>query len=688
MKKNPVLIALLSCVSFAAAADSDPNNIETIVVTSDFRQATLDQLSASATIMDAQRVQSRQAEYLDEVLNVAPNVNFAAGASRGRFVQIRGIGERSQFSEPLNPSVSFLVDDFDFSGLGATGVLFDTRQVEVFRGPQSTLFGTGALAGAIKIVSAQPTEDQTSHLQLRAANKDSYRIEGATGSALSDTMRYRVSGVHNRSDGFIENTFLDRDDTNNIDETAARIALQWDLAQNATLDLNYRWYDIDNGYDVFSLDNTRESIADEPGYDEQQTHALSAKLTRNFDAGQLTMLLTHASHNLAYGFDEDWTYPEFHPGTYSSFDAYFRQIDTQTAELRFTSSAATRLFNDSTSWTLGAHFKGTEEALRREYTYANADFLSEYTPTTTALYGETQAQLLPDLALILGVRLENYEFDYADSQGLQQNHDTDMVGGKVALQYTAGDKLWYGSVSRGFKGAGINPAQRVSEDKRIFEEEYSWNYELGVKGPFIVPELTLRAALFYMRRDNTQVNDFDVEIRADGTPNFIDIIDNADLGTNRGAEAEISWQVNSIWQLQGSLGYLDARFEQYTNAKGEFVEEQRQAQAPRWTANLFSEVWLTDELSWRAEADFKDRYRFSDGHDVMSPSATLFNTQLHWEQENWSTTVWVKNLFDKTYYVRGFGGFSNDPRDNYAFDEPYYQLADGRQFGVTFNYRF
>ncbi|WP_218353146.1 TonB-dependent receptor domain-containing protein [Alteromonas lipotrueiana] len=686
MKKNPIMVALLSCMSFAATADE--TSIETIVVTSDFQKATLDQLSASATIVGEQRVQSRQAEYLADILNIAPNVNFAAGASRGRFVQIRGIGERSQFAEPINPSVSFLVDDFDFSGLGATGVLFDTQQVEVFRGPQSTLFGTGALAGAIKIVSAQPTEDQTSHVQLRAGNKNSYRIEGAAGQALSDSVRYRVSAVHNASDGFVENRFLNRSDTNNIDETAARLAVQWDIDNNTVADISYRWYDIDNGYDAFSLDNTRESFADEPGFDEQQTHAVSARVTQNFDAGQLTILATHASHNTAYGYDEDWVFPAFHPATYSSFDAYFRSIDTQTAEIRFTSSPSTRLFNNTTGWTLGAHFKGTDEALTREYTYAPEDFVSEYTPTTKAFYGETQSQLSQDLALIVGLRFENYDFDYADNQGMQQSHNTDMVGGKVALQYSAWEKLWYASVSRGFKGGGINPAQRVSSDNRFFEEEYNWNYELGVKGPFINSDITLRAALFYMQRDNTQVNDFDVEIRADGTPDFIDIIDNADLGTNQGFEAEANWQVNSRWQLQASVGYLDARFEQYTNAKGEQVDEQRQAQAPKWTANLFSDVVLTETLSWRAEIDFKDRYRFSDGHDVMSPSATLFNTQINWQQEVWSTTLWVKNLFDKTYYVRGFGGFSNDPRDNYAFNEPYYQLAEGRQFGITFNYQF
>ena len=120
MKKNAILLALLALPAFA----DDTSDIERITVSGDFRTATLDQLSASASVLSGNRLDSRQATYIDNVLSIAPNVNFAAGASRGRFIQIRGIGERSQFAEPINPSVSFLVDDFDFSGLAAAGVLF------------------------------------------------------------------------------------------------------------------------------------------------------------------------------------------------------------------------------------------------------------------------------------------------------------------------------------------------------------------------------------------------------------------------------------------------------------------------------------------------------------------------------------------------------------------------------------
>lgn len=669
-------------------SDSTPSDIERVVVSGDFRQTTLDQLSASATILDQERLRSRQPSHIDSVLNSIPNVNFAAGASRGRFVQIRGIGERSQFAEPINPSVSFIVDEFDFSGLAAAGLIFDTKQLEVYRGPQATLYGTGALAGAVKLSSNDVGSDAPDYVEARIGNKESYRIEGATGDDINTDWGYRVALVHNRSDGFVENTFLNRSDTANIDETALRFAVEGSVDERTTLALTYRWYDIDNGYDAFSLDNDNKTLSDEPGFDEHQTHAVSARSTTNTAVGDFILIATHASHNIAYGYDEDWTFTGFHPWGYTSFDAYYRDVETQTGEMRFVSSDSAALFDGMTDWTIGVFYKSTEEKLLRQYTYLDSDFASEYTPTTTAIYAQTESRLNENLVLVAGLRVENYDFDYADNNQLTRAFDTTMVGGKVALQYTQGDHFYYGSISRGYKGAGFNPDSRVNDNQRFFDEEYNWNYEVGVKGPLLTPDLIARAAIFYMDRKDTQVSDFDVITRDDGTAGFVDIIDNADLGTNKGAELELSWIASDAWQLDASVGYLSATFEGYTLADGTEVSEQRQAQSPKWTVNLYSEYALTDNMLWRVDVDYKSEYRFSDGHDVTSPSTTLVNSEIVVLHGDWQTSLWVQNAFDREYYTRGFGGFSNDPRDEYAFDEPYYQIGNGRQFGVTVKYAF
>ena len=67
-------------------------------------------------------------------------MNYASGSSRARYYQIRGIGERGQFIEPINPSVGPLYDGVDLSGVGTIANLFDVEQVEILRGPQGTVW--------------------------------------------------------------------------------------------------------------------------------------------------------------------------------------------------------------------------------------------------------------------------------------------------------------------------------------------------------------------------------------------------------------------------------------------------------------------------------------------------------------------------------------------------------------------
>lgn len=68
----------------------------------------------------------------------------------------------------------------------------------------------------------------------------------------------------------MENAYLDREDTNNIDELTAKAQLRWLISDSHTVDLNYMHIDVDNGYDAFTFDNSRVSLADEPGKDTQK----------------------------------------------------------------------------------------------------------------------------------------------------------------------------------------------------------------------------------------------------------------------------------------------------------------------------------------------------------------------------------------------------------------------------------
>lgn len=692
MNLKLTLIAASIILSTSIRAE-ELEEVERITVNSGFRSTSIQNLPASVSVIPEALIKDRQAQHIEEILNVAANINFASGASRGRFIQIRGIGERSQFSEPLNPSVGLLIDDFDFSGIAAIGTLFDVEQVEIMRGPQATEFGASAMAGVVSIKTAEADNDQQTKISTTLAEQGTWSIGAATGDAITDNLFYRVAVQQFQSDGFVENTFLQRDDTDNLDEFTARLKLKYLVSDHLTIDVNYQYFDIDNGYDAFSLDNDGKTRSDEPGFDRQETHAFGLKATQQNDWGQLVAIVNYATSDLAYGYDEDWTFEGFHPNGYSSVDQYFRDVDTTTIDLRALSGQESALFDGKTQWVLGLYAKTSDQQQLRQYTFADADFISTYEPKNYALYGQTDTQLNEKFKLTVGLRLDKFSIDYLDSNNFVSSSDESMLGGKVVLDYKLDSANIYGSVSRGYKTAGFNPDERVSDDKRIFDPEFNWNYEFGIKGDLEELDAFVRMAVFYMEREDAHVSDFDTLLREDGSTDFIDVIDNADTGTNWGVEIESAWQVNDAWSLTANFGFLDATFSKNEVTDQDLVvqRKQTQAQAPKRTLNLASQYYFTDQLSWRLEMDAKDSFRFSDGHEERSPSYELVNTSLSYQLETLTFTLWAKNLLDEVYYVRGFGGFSNDPRDGefgYDTPEPYFQLGDGRQVGISIDYRY
>jgi len=688
-KLNFVALSVLSCLGLSATAQEQ--EVEHILVTSDFREQKIQQSPKSITVVAEQDIEQRQAQTLEEILNLAPNLNFNSGAGRGRYVQIRGLGERSQFAEPMNPSVGILVDDMDFSGIAGVGTLFDVEQVEILRGPQGTEFGAGAMAGAVKVKTKDPSDAPEGKIAMSLAENNTWSLGAAYGDAITDKLFYRVAAEQYKSDGFVENIHLNRDDTDNLDELTTRLKLRYLASENLTLDFGYQYFDIDNGYDAFSLDNDNKTRSDQPGFDRQKTHALSFKADWDSEQGQVLLIANSSRSDVDYGYDEDWTFVGINPESeYSSTDHYFRERDTDSLDLRLISSEDKKLFNGSTDWVLGVYVKQTDEELLRQHTFASADFNATYELDTQAIYAQLDTQLTEKLVLTSGLRVERASIDYRDSTAFVESEEDTMLGGKLVLQYNQTEDLSvYASVNRGYKLGGFNTDQRLAEQNRVFKPEFNWNYEVGMKRDLFDNTGYVRFALFFTDRKDSQVSDFVTEQIGDtGATSFIDAVINADVGRNYGMELESSFQLTDNINVFANLGLLNAKVEQRLNAKGELVPERDLAQAPSYTFNIGTKIDIMDNVFLRIEADGKDEYFFSDGHNEKSNSFTLVNARLTYQLDEWSLALWGKNLFDREYYVRGFGGFSNDPRDDYANAQPYYQIGDGRMLGVSANYQF
>ncbi|MDG1079982.1 MAG: TonB-dependent receptor [Porticoccaceae bacterium] len=689
---NPIFkfCAALAFLPISAFSDS---TIDEIIVTSDFRDSTLLQTPASVTVIDSAAIAQRQARHLEQVLNLAPNVNFSSGASRGRFIQIRGIGERSQFIEPLNPSVGTLVDGIDFTGIAGAATTMDIAQIEILRGPQGTLYGANALAGLINVRSNQPSEQLQGNMQVSVGDYGTGTVSAAVGGPISESLGYRVAVQQHSSDGYIENDFLKRDDTNNIDELSLRTILDWQASDDLGLKLTLFHVDADNGYDGFSLDNTRHTLSDTPGHDRHKATAAAVESrwqgAENF---QLVSLLSFADNDLEYGYDEDWAFPDICTGQpcegweYNSADNYSRQRDNASVDIKLVSEPEARILNGSSGWVVGMYWRDQDEQLLREYTYAGGDFTSDFDTTNKALYAQLDTELSESLTLVSGLRVENRDAYYSDSDSVAHSVGESLWGGRLALQYQiTADQMIYGLVSRGFKAGGVNSDPALVSEDREFDTELMWNFEAGLKGRWLEDRLQAQVAAFYQKRDDIQIKQSLVQSRVDSNAvDFTDYFGNAASGANYGIEVEFNWLASESLTWFGSLGLLSA---DYDIPKSEDLDSRQQAHAPDYQFALGGSHQISDTLSISVDVEGKDKFYLSSSHNEQTQAYELVNARINYFLNGWDLSLWGRNLTNKDVIVRGFGGFGNDPRKFYA-TEAYYQFGEPRMFGVSGQYDF
>src|ERR1700683_5244570 len=173
-RSHSALGFLFAAFSFIAAANAsetvDNQPLDEIIVTATLRSVSLEDLPGSASVLNESTLRDAGQQHFEDVLALVPNLNWAGDTSRPRYFQIRGIGELQQYQGAPNPSVGFLIDDIDFSGLGTAATLFDVDHIEVLHGPQGTLYGANALAGLIYMQSAAPADTFGGRVELDAGD--------------------------------------------------------------------------------------------------------------------------------------------------------------------------------------------------------------------------------------------------------------------------------------------------------------------------------------------------------------------------------------------------------------------------------------------------------------------------------------------------------------------------------------
>lgn len=724
MKYHICALALFSLSSATFADETQVQELPTTVVTGELWESELQNTTASVTVLGEDALDDNGVQHFEDVINSIPNLTWTGATSRPRYIQIRGIGENSQFEgETPDSSVRFLIDDLDLTGLGTAGNLFDVQQVEVLRGPQAGAFGANAAGGVVKIVTNEPTQYWTGQAEATVGSDDLRVGAIAVGGPLlksdPEQLTFRLSAHKLVQNGFRDNQFLDRDDTNERNELTTHLKLRWLANDDWIFDGALFYSDVDNGYDEFNLANDAyKTDSDQPGRDEQSTLAGSLRSTwTGADSFTMASITAFTTTDSLYSYDSDWSNPiDKDPnlaGNYAAFLSTERERDVFSQEIRFDSKDQTDALGWIDRWTLGFYFHMLEEDSDIYYDEVFSGFAedayieSTYETETFAAYGQFAHDFTEDTRLSIGLRVEHHEVDFTTNTinnyygaligGVTSADQSDtLFGGKLTIEHDLDDdQTFFVSASRGYKAGGANSgAFRFPFDPEAYDDETLYNFELGLRSDWFDGRLSSSITAFYLKRKDAQLRD------SRGSGGFFRYLTvNGEDAAHYGLESEITWYIDEAWTFYASLGILEADRDSYdTTASDEDIDETLDANddddplvievdarelsnAPNYTYSVGLSYDEGQGLFGNVEVAGKDDYYESNSHNQKRDSFGIVNASLGYRWDNWTVTLWTKNLFDEEYTKRIFYFDNLD-----GGVKRYESLADPRTFGVTANY--
>ena len=211
--KQQTLPAIASFVTFATAAvapawsaEEATTEIGEIVVSATRQETNLQDTPIAITAVTADALEERGITGVGELTSLVPNAQFrkTQGAfGPGVSASIRGVGQ-ADTSLAVEPAVAFYLDDVYYPLLlGSNFDLLDIDHIEVLRGPQGTLFGRNSLAGAVNIVSRQPsTADFSGTAQLTFGAYDRRELRAGLNLPLSNEVAVSLSGLSKKRTGY------------------------------------------------------------------------------------------------------------------------------------------------------------------------------------------------------------------------------------------------------------------------------------------------------------------------------------------------------------------------------------------------------------------------------------------------------------------------------------------------------
>ncbi|NDJ19831.1 TonB-dependent receptor domain-containing protein [Myxacorys almedinensis] len=395
---------------------------EEITVTAEKREDTPQNVPISITVLPRQQLEDAQIDSLQSIANNTPNFTFfrgSAGASYFNFYSIRGLSNFNFLSPQDN--VAFYVDDvpYDYAGF-LDGILFDLEQVEVLRGPQSTLYGRSSQGGVVNIISRRPTNKPEIRAAASYGNYNARNLQLSLSDAvLPDQLFFRLAGIYKARDGIAENTFLNRD-VGARSGLAGRAEILWTPSREWSISFNSTLSADDDGGPIFvsrDTPNPFKFAQDFEGFHRLDNNTQALKIAYDGAGFQAVSVTTRRSGKQDFASESDFTEVDLFRGI-GAFDT-----TVWTQEIRFQSPKTADRFR----WVVGSYFESREFNTLRDglvvsdlgaafsgLPFAGTSNISaEQQRYTYAAFGQLDYQPIEPLTLFAGVRYESSRAELA-----------------------------------------------------------------------------------------------------------------------------------------------------------------------------------------------------------------------------------------------------------------------------------
>ncbi len=707
------------------ASQAQDENDNRIIVTARRREETILDVPLSVTALSGENLVKQGVQDLTQVGQQVPNITLevSRGTNTTLTAFIRGVGQQDPVAG-FEAGVGLYIDDVYLNRPQAAVLdIYNVERIEVLRGPQGTLYGRNTIGGAIKYVTAALPDETSVSVRGAYGSFDQADLIVTASTPITDTLKIGASGARLSRGGFGENIVTGADNYNK-DIWAARGTLEFDngpvsirLSGDYVLDES----EARQGHRLIPGQLTGAPVLDDvfdtrAGLDivDQEVEAYGGALNIAFEVSDKITLKSIT------GYREDSSTT---PIDFDSLPSGDLDVPAIYENDQFSQELQLLYEGDRLSGVVGAYYLNasafTAFDVLLENTGAlislpglNAQTLGDVDTETWSIFGDFTYDLTDTISVSLGGRYTN---DKRTSQVLR----TTFIGGfsdlfipdspavpiavtsdfngsetfddfnpraSISWQPTRDHNVYF-TYSQGFKGGGFDPRGQTSAAPDLdgdgdvdfddqfeflrFEPETVDSFELGYKASLLDNRLNIAIAGFLSQYDDVQIpGSVGVDTDGDGiNDTFTGITSNAASADVNGFEFEGNALVGKDFLGQGSrftinwsLGYLDAEFNEFIDAFGNDVADQRVFQnTPDITGHMGFNLGVPAAdgvvdfiglVSFRSDAsqfETPNAFLDQDGFELVDFSIVYTD-----DQDRFSVGGHVKNLFDVEYIVAGY----------------------------------